>query len=58
MWPVLARSVFPLKAMLYEVNDYTDYPQVINTRNAMGQREMGLNTVKLCAGKIKESTHS
>lgn len=56
MWPVLARCVFPLKSMSYDVNDSAEYPQIVNARNAMGQRKIWLDPIKLGTGKIKEST--
>ena len=57
MWPILARCVFPLKSMSYDVNDSTGYPQIVNARNAMGQRKIWLAPIRLGTGKIEESTH-
>ena len=43
--------------MSYDVNDSTEYPQIVNARNAMGQRKIWLAPIRL-GGKTPQLVQS
>ena len=57
VWPILGRGVFPLQAVLDDINDPADDAPVINSRNTMRPGKVALDTGNLGARKIKKFLH-
>ena len=56
VWSIFTRSIFPLQAMLNDVDDPTEDTPVINSGNPVGQGEIGFNARNLLGGKIEQCT--
>ena len=57
VWPILARGIFPLQAVLDDIDNAADDTSVIDSRNAMGTRKVAFDTSNLFMRKIKKFFH-
>lgn len=57
VWSILARGIFPLQAVLDDIDNAADDTPVIDSRNAMGTRKVAFDTSNLFMRKIKKFLH-
>lgn len=53
VWPIFSRGIFPLQAVLDDIDNATDNVLVINPRDSVRVRKIAFNPGNLVAGKMK-----
>jgi hypothetical protein len=56
-WSVFLRRITPTKTIANDMDDPGNNTLVVNTRNAVGQRKIGLNALQLRTGKPEKIAH-